>query len=339
MEYTGLVIKYPIHRELTNGERENQLRQNVRLDVEPIHQLSVISLNSTYMELVDKFYAWKGVLTTFSLASISLFAFGLVSVMFDELHSSDSASGQPMWFLLFVLALFGGAVAGMIWLLRKEAFALTHYPIRFNRKTRQVHVFRLDGSVFTVPWDDVFFCLASLPQGASEIQGHVLDKDRSTVLETFALSVWGAGRSDGKQLKRFWEFVRRYMESGPQDAYARVQICLPISQQRESLRFAFHRMQAEAGSNAIFALILGCLALVLLPGRWLAMRTSKIPVWPTYIDAEHAVTPGDPYAVVGDARGEKVGSPKTSNTDAGSQKQIQQQEATIKRQANQRKTR
>lgn len=42
MEYTGLIWKYKLNRELTNQERRDQLKQTKRLDVEPIDQLSVI---------------------------------------------------------------------------------------------------------------------------------------------------------------------------------------------------------------------------------------------------------------------------------------------------------
>lgn len=280
MEYTGLIIKYPVNRALTDAERDRHLKQKVHLDVDPASQLSVIDANATYLELVDKFYAWKGLLTTFAIAAIVLFSSGLAFVLIDELLGHQASSEQPLWFLVFVGALFGTGIAGMAWLARKETFAFTHYPIRLNRVTRNVHVFRLDGSVLTASWDDIFFCLASLPQGAWEIQGHILDQSRQAVVETFALSVWGAGKSDAQQLKRFWEFVRRYMEESPDDVIGQDLVLLPISLQKESLGFAFRRMQAEAGGNPVIAILVGCIALLLLPGRWLAMRTSQIPKWP-----------------------------------------------------------
>lgn len=297
MEYTGLIIKYPVNRALTDAERDRHLKQKIHLDVDPVSQLSVINANASYLELVDKFYAWKGLLTTFAVAAIALFASGLAFVMIDELFVHQASAEQPLWFLMFVCALFGAAIAGMIWLARKEAFAFTHYPIRLNRVTRDVHVFRLDGSVLTASWDDIFFCLASLPQGAWEIQGHILDQSRQTVVETFALSVWGAGKSDAQQLMRFWEFARRYMEESPDGVLGQDLVLLPISRQKESVGFSFRRMQAEAGGNPAIAFLLGCIALLLLPGRWLAMRTCKIPKWPDEIEANCKVPDNDPFAI------------------------------------------
>jgi hypothetical protein len=70
-----------------------------------------------------------------------------------------------------------------------ESFAFTHYPIRFNRKTRMVHLFRTNGTVVSVPWDRVFFTMGHMTQWNEwEVRGHVLKPDNDTIQETFALS-------------------------------------------------------------------------------------------------------------------------------------------------------
>ena len=42
MELTGIVMKYPVNRPLTEQERAQQLKQGQRLNVDPLYQLSVI---------------------------------------------------------------------------------------------------------------------------------------------------------------------------------------------------------------------------------------------------------------------------------------------------------
>ena len=32
-------------------------------------------------------------------------------------------------------------------------------------------------------------------------------------------------------------------------------------------------------------------------GRWIAMRTSKVPVWPADVEATCAIDSGDPFAI------------------------------------------
>jgi hypothetical protein len=298
MDYVGLYRKFPINRDLTRDERAQQLKQGIRLEVEPAYQLSVIRSNSAYLELVDKFYPWKGLGTTF-LFSIIATCLGVIGfVLIETVQSSGQPDELPLWFLLFTIGLFGAVIAIMVWLLKKESFAYTHYPIRLNRSTRTIHVFRVDGTVLSVKWNDVFFCLTHAGQGFWNIVGHVLDKDGKTVKETFPLPVFNGGSEIAKgQLRQYWEFVRRYMEEGPKDAAQRVEFLIPIATRRETLAEGFHRMHAEGGSNIIMFVIFATLAAVAAPGRWFAMRTSKIPKWPDEIEAICQPPINDPFSV------------------------------------------
>src|SRR5690554_2406425 len=72
MAYQGLIKKYPVGRPLTEQDRKYQLKQDEQLEVEPYAGISVITLNSTYLEVVDKFFSSKGAATVFCLLSISI---------------------------------------------------------------------------------------------------------------------------------------------------------------------------------------------------------------------------------------------------------------------------
>lgn len=298
MDYVGLYRKFPVNRDLTREERALQLKQGIRLPVEPAYQLSVIRSNSTYLELVDKFYPWKGLGTTF-LFSIIATCLGVIGfVLIETIQSFGQPDELPLWFLLFTTGLFGTVIAIMVWLLRKESFAYTHYPIRLNRSTRMIHVFRVDGTVLSVKWNDVFFCLIHAGQGFWNIVGHVLDKDGKTVKETFPLPVFNGGSEVQRdQLRQYWEFVRRYMEEGPKDAAQRVEFLIPIATRRETLAEGFHRIHAEGGSSIVMSIIFAALAVIAAPGRWFSMRTSKIPKWPAEIEASCQVSADDPFAI------------------------------------------
>eukprot|EP01032_Pedospumella_encystans_P031728 gene31729-35817_t len=187
---------------------------------------------------------------------------------------------------------------GTWWLLKKESFAYTHYPMRFNRKTRMVHVFRPGGTVLSVPWDEVFFTLGHMPQWNEwEVRGHVIEADRTTVRESFALSYLGSmspadaelGRthfSDQDFVRAHWEFVRRFMEEGPQAVSSQVQFCMPVSGRRELARVSMERAFANiAGANIVLYWMLFPFCLAVGLGRVLAVRTSKIPRWPADVEA------------------------------------------------------
>ena len=293
MESTGLLSKYSVGRTLTEDERKLRLGRSTRRDLPPVYQLSVIRLNSTYMELVDKFFPLKGLISTVAIVSLFISLYGLLGLVFDFMDYPTVEAGD--WLLLFGVALvFSPVLWTSAFFLRKDCCTYTHYPIRLNRKTRMVHVFRLNGTVLTVPWDEVFFCIAALPQGDWEIQGHVLDSDGATVKETFPLSYYTV-KSGLPVLERYWEFVRRYMEEGPEDAAHRVEFFMPVADRRESIANGFHRMHAELGGNFIMTVIGAALALMLVPGRWIAMQTSKVPRWPQEIEEACRIEPGDPW--------------------------------------------
>ncbi len=306
MEYTGLIRKYPINRFLTDQERERQLRRGERLDVEPAYQLSTIRMNSTFVELVDKFFEWKGFLTAFAIVIAVMFVAGLSAMGVSSIIDGSIHEFWPhligMFLVLVVPILF---VA--LWMFGKDACAYTHYPIRLNRKTRMVHVFRIDGTVLSVPWDEVFFCIGSLPQYNWEIQGHVLDADGKTVRETFAFPQIAAGRSESELLKHYWEFVRRYMEDeNLAPIHAHAQYVLPISDKRESFRMGWERRRYLVGSVPFpLQWLMLAIYVITYPGRWIAMRTSMLPKWPEEIEATCRVEAGDPF--VRDARDNPVG--------------------------------
>lgn len=144
-----------------------------------------------------------------------------------------------------------------------------------------------------------------------EVRGHVLGVDRVTVKETFALSVvdsiptpaGGADQWRGTQndsVSAHWEFVRRYMEDGPQAVSDQIQFCMPVAARKESAKGSFERMFANMSGAPIIAFIVMCPFLLLFSvGRVIAMRTSKIPVWPPEVFASSPIFDEDPYAITG----------------------------------------
>lgn len=163
MEFSGLITRYSVGYALPQTAFGFQLRQKQRLSLEPRYQLSVIRMNSTYLESVDKWFAWKGMVTMFALVVLVMVNATLGWGAFKWIL--EAAGVLPSPFSSEFLYANGIGMAGVvgclswgaIWLLRKESFAYTHYPIRFNRKTRTIHVFRIDGTVLSTSWDKVFF--------------------------------------------------------------------------------------------------------------------------------------------------------------------------------------
>lgn len=296
----GLIWKYRINRPISREDHKLQLKQQVRADVDPADQLALIRINSTFLESVDKYFSWKGWLTFVMLVALVLLLvpIALLGAFVRDAFTPDGPEAIHVFSLAaLVLFIVVPMAVACIWALRKDSFRFTHYPIRLNRKSRTVHVFRLDGTVLTVPWDEVLFTLGRedsfLMRGPQfwEIQGHVLDQDGLTVRETFAFhDVEGP-----EVVRRHWEFLRRYMEDGPEDLVNRIQHYAPVDRRRETFREGLRRIFAN-DSGFLWAQIMAApINFLIACGRWVAMRTSKIPQWPPEVEAACRVEPGDPY--------------------------------------------
>lgn len=321
MDFMGLSRGYPVNRRLTETERALQLKQSARLNIEPRYQISVIRMNSNFLESVDKWFAWKGVLSGIALVILGMMLtlyIGMLHVTFTR-HESAVHAEKDFSIMMMVTLMMLPVAAFAVWTLLKESFAYTHYPIRFDRKNRKVHVFRTNGSVVSVKWDEIFFTLGEVAYGSEwEVRGHILAQDKCTVLETFALSYAGSvssksissgGRSTSAAdyVHAHWEFIRRYMEEGPQHLSDQVQFCMPVDGRREKASVSFERIFANvASAPSIFYWMSFPLCIVVSLFRIFAMRTSKIPGWPVEIEASCAVEPNDPYAIRGTDEGDRI---------------------------------
>ena len=307
--YKGLLKSFPINRPLTAQDKKYHLDQNKSLDIEPYPDLTVIRMNSTFLEVVDKFFQGKGFLSLFVATSVVVFIWFSVltwTVLASQM-SGESYPTEGVAVGVGAIVMLLTAAVGFLYFSRHEWIGYSHYPIRLNRETQMVHVFRKDGSVLSVPWAELYF---TLDYDFSyfrfwEIHAHVLAEDRETVLETFVL-----GTSEGVDagglaiLHAHWEFFRRYMAEGP-DAVARfVKSAMPVDGKRESFRSGYevimsnyrHPNPVAKVTTALLWPILFLQALV----RWVIMRTCKMPRWPEEIESVNKVAADDRYCI--DAR-------------------------------------
>lgn len=306
MEYSGQVNKYKINRPLTEEERSDQLRQKLPQKVEPHYNLSVIRMNGTYLECVDKYYGFKGLLLLVSTIGVLILGFvyiEMLSISIRRWSGLDIENRQSEVIFLGAMALiWWPLIGGGVWLALRESFTFTHYPIRFNRNNRTVYVFRRNGSVLSVPWEGVFFTFGRGNNYANvqnwDIRGHMLDADGKTVRETFALAMDDNNRD---LLIRHWEFVRRYMEDGPRELIEQVEMCLPIAERKETFWFGVTRMCANLATVPILFWVLSPILVLFGIGRYLAMLTCRVPAWPQEVEQACLIEPDDPY--VKDARG------------------------------------
>ncbi len=296
MDYTGLVPRFPSDRPLTDFDKQHHLKQKARLDVPLLAQLCVVKMDSNRLVSVDRWYGWRGFIALVG-GSIVLLALAGLYVSMEPLFG-DFPTENGLWgMLVFGGVAFSGLAGLGSWMAGKELFRWTYYPIVLDRKRRQVHVFRLDGTVLTAPWDKIYFTLG---QGKGtfgwlnwDIRGLILAEDGVTVQETFAFCI---ATSRVENAHSHWEFLRRYMEEGPQAVLDAVLYCMPVDGKRESFAFSKERVFSNDAQSP------GFMYLTMIPFnylhtimRWAVMQTSKIPTFPPEIEATLQPEPGDKY--------------------------------------------
>lgn len=305
---TGWTKPFKVDRLLETDERRAALPHQRQPGIRPDTFDSLIRFNSTYADFIDRKFPLRGMAsTTFGIIGGSfLLLFGLVFIPYFIWVDSYLSGEIGIFFAVIstvVVAAFCFGVPWVLWKLhlRHDFFSYTHYPVRFNRKARKVHVFRHNGpgGVLTVPWDEVFWHVGRGYQQKflCDVRGHVLDGDM--VRETFAVGRYtGAERID--RIQSLWEFICRYMEEGPETAVDhpldRMIVLSVAPTWKNCYAHAFGSMGAGFVSlrymlAPLFYPIVWSLTLV----RWLVFKTCKRPVWPPEVEEESRIEPDDPH--------------------------------------------
>jgi len=290
----------PVNRPLTWAEKDKHLPQKKPSPV-PVAwpQMSLIRMNSTFVEFVDRSFLWKGFATALGLFLGCIFSYAIINTTSSTINYWGE---EPTWFVIFImffilLMLFLLAVC--IAVIRLEIFNYTHYPMIFNRKTRMVHVFLQlrKGEILSVPWDNLFFN-GSHPKdkGDYNIAGHKMAEDGKTVLETFTLPTHSDHNSEYRFLE--WEFIRQFMEGNDKKVAELANMVIDtacVNGRRE--RFfegLWQSFAAFGGGRLYFSIPLSPLILMQAIGRQIVMWTSKFPYWPKEIMDTCQFSPDDP---------------------------------------------
>ena len=259
---------------------------------------SVVRLNSTYLELTDSFYEWRG---TYTLAAGFFFCFFFgIFCYFNIMFALADRGDFGIWFgVIFISALMLPLSLVAYRLMISEVFFSTYYPIRFNRKNGMVYVYQSDGEVLSVPWRDIRFVLYSTKVSFSThwtIVGCITGDDGDSVTETIPLPIdlsWGP-----EAMLIFWEFIRCYMEEGDEylpDLADTIPWCPPLDNQKEGWLFGLLYLCRQFARIGLLvnAPLFPFLFMVSF-SRWLVMKTSHIPVWPAEVAAACQPDDNDP---------------------------------------------
>lgn len=190
-------------------------------------------------------------------------------------------------------------LTGMVWVafnvlffkflwrwIRLEIFVQRRIVVRFNRVTRQVHINRpaYAGGVVTLSWDATVPEMSGGDPGSASGDGRLMLAWPSHYSGAGFddLCMIGGALADRGSAEELWEYIRRYMEEGPdavpQPARLRSMFPWPWDSVRSTLSFLVPSWRTgDKGLVLTFALILSPLLLLHSICHWLSL----LLCWPT----------------------------------------------------------
>ena len=292
----GVLSSFTINRPLNRREKQHHYRQGrVKKhggEAVVMNFDTVITMNSTYLEVVDNDYEKIGQLSSLLMVFAIMFIAFLITGVIATI--SDYELFVP---LLVISVMVIPVIILLIKFILLEWFRKTHYPVRFNRQKQLVHVYQTNNQILTLPWKDIYFTTYEWRNNVNLV-GHILDKDGETVLNTFGFGYWG----DKLELDHYWEFIRCYMEEDCLEELAdTVTLCPPIANKKESYVFGLqYIIKMESRLAWIFIIFMLPIYFMESLARFIAMQTSKMPQWSQEVLDDCIVSPNDPIQV--DAR-------------------------------------
>ncbi|QSQ43064.1 hypothetical protein ISN35_19265 [Xanthomonas translucens pv. undulosa] len=289
--YTGWIKGFPKGWNLTPEVRSSALNKERQKGLVPAQRLGLISINSKFIDWIDRRFLYRGMLNM-SVVFIGLIGF-LAFAFFCFSRMAEGGRGALAIGVMGLMSLMASLIFYVVFL-KNEFFRFVYYPIRFNRKTRKVYVFRekRDGGLLIVPWDEVFFHIGrgTDMKFLRDIRGEILDG--TIVKDTFAL---GHCAERDEPVKEMWEFIRRYMEEGPEavaehplDKYVELSVAPTW---KNCLISAVGFTNADTPfKRVLLSPFIGTFTVV----RWLVFKSCKQPVFPPEVEAECTVEPNDP---------------------------------------------
>ncbi|WP_143501994.1 DUF6708 domain-containing protein [Pseudomonas sp. Irchel 3E13] len=337
--------------------RDNFLGIPYRASETPSGEGSIYEVNERYIELIaGESQERRGLITYISII-IGGFLFKLVSfaiitntVWFTGIHPSlktpATAGGFALGiFMLFLTGIFFYVTARYArTLITLENFVQRRMLIRFNRVTRQVYLHRprFAGGVTVFAWEQVSAEAVVGEEESANIGRKLILSWGPSMPDLPHLHVVFVGkRADGtSDIVNLWEFIRRYMEEGPQSVPVPKKMLSKVPWPWLSVMasLSFFRPLWRAGMRwqvACWVALTSPAFALHAVGHWISLLLCWEPRWPRII--REAGLPGKPVPPLSTAAdwpplpevGAAGGKPRPARRPAKSDAQLGEQASQV----------
>jgi len=259
--------------------------------------------NDKFLEFRTPFDEMRGGITLATCCLLGPLVYGMepFPAMIQEMLSGINESGNEMdlqsygaytWVIVLLSSLLVAAVHFGWRHLRLEAFVQRRLLVRFNRKTRKVYLHRpaYAGGVLELPWDNVV--PDGVCPGSDEASGigaslMLLWNPPHSPRGEIEMALVGRMARSNSEITNLWEFIRRYMEEGPEglpEPQTIGKFPWPWRGLESAWSFIWPVWRIEGLDWARWLIVLmSPLILIFAASHWLALLTCWEPVFPKAI--------------------------------------------------------
>lgn len=303
-------IKKKIAREEEKAKKglKNDFEPVVKLDVsvsdKPDGAQAVYAMNDTFIELRTPFDEKRGGITFAAACFVGPMMFGLLTIILDIFAisrgvsisgSGEFATFEEYFFTILSLLTVGSVLAVVLFFgwryLRLESFVQRRLLVRFNRKTRKVYVHRpaYAGGMVELDWEKAQPQCVPNESEAFGVGVPLIFMWLPQHTPTGAMELLMVGRMarGNSEIVNLWEFIRRFMEEGPQS----------VPRPRLIGKFPWPWTGIKAAASLVWPLwkmaslrwmvplllLISPAILLFAAGHWLSLLTCWEPVWPRAI--------------------------------------------------------
>jgi hypothetical protein len=229
-------------QQIEDGENKAPIRVTHSVSRKVSDNESLYAYNSTYIDVRTPNDEKRGLITIISGSGGTMILYMLGIVLYYAIR--DSSAGYKGDYIPLVLIdyLFLWTMpvlaVGVLYLyvkyvfpyLRLEVFTARRLIVRFNRVTRKIYLLRPKhiGGIVALDWDTAEVCIDPKMSELDGTGGFVMlgwDKETHSVRDAdgnlkddIEITFVGKTTRNGSELLAFWEYIRRYMEEGPEAA-------------------------------------------------------------------------------------------------------------------------
>jgi hypothetical protein len=275
------------------------------------HNFSIVQMNSNFIELTNKNYAWKGkIVTIFLLVALPILTLTIyLSIFFLKDGVEDEVFVIYTSAIIVICSALYIFITMFLSFFKFDFLKPLYLPVLIHRQKKRMTICSDGDNTTQFQLDDLYFDIVQshgvvgLP--LYELHAYVLDGE--VIKHDIQL---GTPNIHKDYIEGFLLFIKTYVEQGPEPLYYREGIddleqdykskltyCYDIQEKKESIKQSWQTVFINHFQTPLYAFIFVVPEFVRFFGRRITVVFSKPFYWSEALKKEHVVDENDPYIV------------------------------------------